>query len=107
MIKKIQSKKFVAEIKIEEKGTCEMTTLTAHVITDASVFDWQKNCYKKRLRFVEHIIRVLPKFSGNPTNSGSLTDPDDFLEVEHRFFGLLQIESILADKKTCRSCPQE
>ena len=45
------------------------------------------------------MLHILPKFSGNRTKSGSITDPEELLEAGCRIFPLVQTESFSAEKK--------
>ena len=77
----------------------EMMTLTAHVTINASTFEWQNySSYEKFLLLVAYMLRLLQKFSGNRTNSGSVTYPDELLEAESRLFLLVQTDSFPAEK---------
>ena len=85
-----------------KEETHEMKTLTAHVTTNASTFEWQMYCsYDKLCCIVASKLRILPTFIANRTNSGSITDPDGLLEAERRLSLLVKTELFLALKKNC------
>ena len=53
----------------------ETTVNTAKVSSYVLNFEWQKySSYDKRLRIVDYILRISPKFSCNRTKTGAITD---------------------------------
>ena len=58
----------------------EATAITANVANKASTFEWQKySWYKKNLRIPVYLLLSLPKFACNKTETGSFTDPVNYL----------------------------
>ena len=54
----------------------ETTAITASVTSNVLTLDWQRySSYEKRLRIAAFILRIPPKFSGNRTKTGAITDP--------------------------------
>ena len=76
-----------------------MTTLAAHVTTNAITSGGKKQLLRELLRIVAYIFRVLPKFSVNRTNSGSKNDPDELMEGERRLLHPAQREIFLDEKR--------
>ena len=69
------------------------------LLRHASTLEWQKyTSYERPMRNLAYMLRFLPKFSGNWTDSVFLTDPDQPLEAERIFFPL-QTKSFPAEKR--------
>ena len=100
VITKIKSKKFAPGNGMMKKETHEAMTLTTILTNNASTFEWQKySSHQKRLRILAYKLPISPKFNGNRTNSGSITDTDELLEAERRLFLLFLAESFPAETK--------
>ena len=78
----------------------ETTANTASVVCNALTLEWQKySSYEKLLRILAYILRLLPKFSGNRTKTGSITDPAELAVAEQKLIYLVQSESFPSETK--------
>ena len=101
ILEKIKHKKLNTESEQLESVSPETATLSAHVTTNASTLEWQKySSYEKLLRIVAYMLRIVPKFRGNRTDSGSITDPDELAQAEQKLFYLAQNESFPSEIKS-------
>ena len=71
----------------------ETTAITAKLVSYALTLEWQKySSYENFLRLLAYILRLLPKFSGNRTKTGSITDPAEFEVAVQKPIYLVQSE---------------
>ena len=83
----------------------ETTANTANVVLNALTLERQKySSYEKFLRILAYIFRLLPKFSGNRTETGSITDPAELEIAEQKLFYLVQVEYFSSEKKALLKC---
>ena len=93
-----------------DKEPCELnyqetTANTANVVFNALTREWQKySSYEKLLRILVYILRLLPKFSGNRTETGSITDPAELEVAEQKLIYLVQSESFPCETKALLKC---
>ena len=65
----------------------ETTANTASVTPNVLTLEWQRySSYEKLLRIVAFILRILPRFSGNRTKTGAITDPVELESAEQKLF---------------------
>ena len=55
--------------------------------------------YEKLLRIVAFILRILPRFSGNRTKTGAITDPVELESAEQKLLFLVQSETFPNESK--------
>ena len=78
----------------------ETTANTASVTPDVLTLEWQRySSYEKLLRIVAFILRILPRFSGNRTKTGAITDPVELESAEQKLFFLVQSETFPNETK--------
>ena len=78
----------------------ETTASTANVAPSTGTFEWQKyGSYEKLLRILAYMLRISPKFSGNRTNTGAITDPAEINSSEQKLFYVVQSECFPNEKK--------
>ena len=78
----------------------ETTANTASVTPNVLTLEWQKySSYEKLLRIVAFILRILPRFSGNRTKTGAITDPVELESAEQKLFFLVQSETFPNETK--------
>ena len=83
----------------------ETTANTASVTPIGLTLEWQKySSYEKLLRIVAFILRISPKFSGNRTKTGAITNPVELESAEQKLFFLVQSEVFPNETKNCSSC---
>ena len=85
----------------------ETTTNTASVASNVLTLEWRKySSYEKLSRIVVYILRISPKFSGNKTETGAITDPVEFEIAEQKLCFLVKSESFPNETKNLlKSCP--
>ena len=72
----------------------ETTANTASVTPNVLTLEWQRySSYEKLLRIVAFILRILPRFSGNRTKTGAITDPVELESAEQKLFFLVHSET--------------
>ena len=78
----------------------ETTANTASVTPNVLTLEWQRySSYEKLLRIVAFILRILPRFSGNRTKTGAITDPVELESAEQKLFFLVQSETFPNETK--------
>ena len=84
----------------------ETTANTASVTPNVITLEWQRcSSNEKFLRIVAFILRISPKFSGNGTKTGAITDPVELESAEQKLFFLVQSELFPNEmKKLLKSC---
>ena len=104
-IMKSKLKKLDPDNVLTEPNYQETTANTANVVFNALTLEWQKySSYEKLLRILAYILRLLPKFSGNRTETGFITDPAELEVAEQKLIYLVQSESFPNEKKALLKC---
>ena len=79
----------------------ETEAFTAETTTTATTFEWQKySSYEKLLRIVAYMLRALPRYAGNRTDTACITDPSEISVAEQKLLFLVQTESFSVEKKS-------
>ena len=105
VLEKMKRNNFNSDLVPSEPEKQEATVITAIVGNSALTFVWQKySSYEKLLRVVAYMLRSLPTFACNWTETGSNTDPTVRTVVEPYNKMVFTVQSWPQNRRLCLDC---